>query len=282
MSKSENKKGRTNNKNKTKFQKKFLADGKTPNPEYTDLLNEYPVISSQRWGCYSFISPEEHIKNKDLFMFEQFVSNWEYTKSVTLFSDFMHYLSFKYKLNLESIQTELKDFVSSEETALKKNNVVDDYESFKDINGEILTQKYQKDHDFQTSVRGYVNIGNFSTEEEARKYSKEIREKVPQHDILVGLNFLWVPLNPDVYKTGNMEYMEDELNQLHHEKEKNAKKAKDEFEQRKQQQKIKAIQENMNLANLTGNKLTQTMDENGNLIGVSQMVDFDNRDINPV
>ena len=50
--------------NKTSsFEKKTNNNG-TPNPKYVDLLNEYPVIPSQTYGCYSFVSPEKIIKQK--------------------------------------------------------------------------------------------------------------------------------------------------------------------------------------------------------------------------
>ena len=71
--------------------------------------------------------------------------------------------------------------------------------------------------------------------------------------------------------------MEEELNQLHHEKLKNEKNAKDEFERRVYETKKKAIEANIALAKETGNTLTQTMDENGNLIGVREQINFDER-----
>ena len=263
---------------KTKATLKTLPNG-NPNPKYVDLLNEYPVIPSQKWGCYSFISPDDIIKKKELFMFEQFVKQWEYTKTITMYSDFMHYLAFKYKLNMDTLLEDFKEFVISEETTLKKNGVFDDFASFMDTNDDVLNKKYQADNNFQTSVRGFVNIGSFGTEEEAKKYSMDIRSQFPQHDVLVGQNFVWVPLNPDMYKTGNIEYMEEELNELHHEKVKNAKKAKEEFDKRVYDSKLKAINNNIELAKVSNNKLTQTMDEQGNLIGVTNTVDFDSRDV---
>jgi len=55
--------------------------------------------------------------------------------------------------------------------------------------------------------------------------------------------------------------MEDELNQLHHEKLKNEIQAKDEFERRVKDTKQKAIKENIELAKKSGNVLTQTLNE---------------------
>jgi len=51
MSKSSFKKG---------LETRNTKDGKE-NPKYIDLLNEYPVIPSQLYGCYSFVSPEKII-----------------------------------------------------------------------------------------------------------------------------------------------------------------------------------------------------------------------------
>jgi hypothetical protein len=42
--------------------------------------------------------------------------------------------------------------------------------------------------------------------------------------------------------------------------------------------KKKAIEANIELAKKTGNTLTQTMDENGNLVGVRENVNFEERD----
>jgi hypothetical protein len=53
------------------------------------------------------------------------------------------------------------------------------------------------------------------------------------------------------------------------EKTKNESNAKTAFDQRVKESKQKAIEENVKNAEKTGNVLTQTVDENGNLIGVN-------------
>ena len=269
MSKSSFKKG---------LETRNTKDGKV-NPKYIDLLNEYPVIPSQLYGCYSFVSPEKIIKQKEIFLFEKFVKQWNFTKSVSQFSDFLQFVSFKYNVKVDNLLEDFKQFVQEEENMLKANDVQGDFASFLDKNEDKLSELFQKEHDFQTSVRGFVNIGNFPTSEEAERYAKQIRESVPHHDILVGRNFVWTPLDPDAYKTGRIEFMEDELNQLHHEKLKNEKKAKEDFDKRVYESKKKAIEANIELAKKTGNTLTQTMDENGNLVGVRENVNFEDRDV---
>ena len=53
-----------------------------------------------------------------------------------------------------------------------------------------------------------------------------LRELDPHHDVYVGPVGLWIPFHPEAYKTGRVEYLEDELNQLMTEKKKNEEKAK--------------------------------------------------------
>ena len=260
------------------FEKKTEPNGKE-NPNYVDLLNEYPVIPSQIYGCYSFVSPERIIKQKEMFLFEKFVKQWDFTKSVSQFSDFLQFVSFKYNLKVETLLEDFKQFVQEEENVLKSNDVTGDFATFIDKNEETLNNAFQKEHGFQTSVRGFVNMGNFATIDEAESYAKKIRESIPHHDILVGRNFVWTPLDPDAYKTGRIEFMEEELNQLHHEKLKNEQKAKEDFDKRVFESKKKAIEKNIELAKKSGNVLTQTMDENGNLVGVREKVNFEEREV---
>ena len=107
---------------------------------------------------------------------------------------------------------------------------------------------------------------------------KKLRETDPNHDIFVGPVGMWIPWDPDAYKTGRVEFMEEELNQLHNEKLKNEERAKQAFDQRVKDAKKKAIMDNIELAKKSGNVLTQTIDESGNLIGVKERVDFDERE----
>ena len=73
--------------------------------------------------------------------------------------------------------------------------------------------------------------------------------------------------------------MEDELNQLHNEKIKNELKAKEQFDLRVKETKKKAIEENIKKAKETGNVLTQTLNEDGDLIGVRENIDFEAREV---
>ena len=259
------------------FEKKMTPEGKL-NPRYVDLLSEDPVIPSQQYGCYSFVSPEKIIKNRNIFMFEKFVKQWEYSKALSMFSDFTSFLAFKYSLSTEGIMDDLVLFCKEEENALKREDVEGDFKQFLDKNEERLAEEYNRNNKFQTSVRGFISRGNFGTVDEAEKYAKELRDRDSNHDIFVGRNFVWTPIDPDAYKTGRIEFLEEELNQLHHEKLINEKKAKEEFDKRLYDAKRKAIEDNIEKARKSGNKLTQTMDENGNLVGANT-INYEDRDV---
>jgi hypothetical protein len=263
---------------KNTFERKNLKNGK-PNPKYIDLCDEDMPIAGQKFACMSFVSPEKILKKREIYLFDNFVKQWDFTKSSTKFFDFLHFMAYKYNLKIDDIISDFTDFAKEEEIKIKAVGVEDDYKNFLDKHEESLNQQFQKEHAFQTSTRGLKIRGVYPTQEEAEMHCKKLRDNDPNHDIYVGPVGIWIPWDPDAYKTGRFEFMEEELNQLHHEKVKNEEKAKQEFEQRIKETKRKAIEENIKLAKASGNVLTQTIDEQGNLIGVKETVNFDEREV---
>lgn len=260
------------------FERKILENGQ-PNPKYIDLCDEDQPIAGQKFTCLSFVSPEKILKKRETFLFDQFIKQWDFTKSLAKFFDFLHFLAYKYNLKIDDIVADFNEFAKEEETKLKENSTEDDYKNFLDKKEDELNAQFQREHAFQTSTRGLKVRGVYPSQEEAEIRCKKLRELDPNHDIYVGPVGMWIPWDPDAYKTGRVEFMEEELNQLHKEKMKNEERAKQEFQTRIKDTKKKAIEENIKLAEKTGNVLTQTMDEEGNLIGVKETIDFDSREV---
>jgi hypothetical protein len=260
------------------FQKKKLDDG-SKNPNYVDLCEEDATIPSQKFVCISFISPEKVLKQREHFIFEKFIQQWEFSKSIEKFGDFINFVSYKYKLKLDDVMADMKDYVNEEKKHLKSYSIADDFKNFMDRNEDRLTEEFNKQNEFQTSTRGIKIRGSYSSQAEAELRAKKLRETDPTHDIFVGPVGVWMPWDPDAYKTGRVEFMEEELNQLHQEKLKNEEKAKQEFDQRVRDAKRKAIEENVKKARESGNKLTQTLTEEGNLVGVNNTVNFEEREV---
>lgn len=251
------------------FEKKNVNG--VPNSKYVDLLEEDKPIAGQKFVCISFVSPEKIIKQKELFFFEEFLKKWDFNKSMEKFVQFLNFISYKNKLVFEDVFSDFKDFCKEEGDIISKTSIDDDYKTFIDKNEEDLEKDFGIVHNFQTSTRGIKVRGVYPTIEEAELRCKMLREIDPNHDVFVGPIGLWMPWEPEAYKTGKVEYMEEELNQLMHEKVKNETNAKNAFDQRVKETKQKAIEENIKNAERSGNTLTQTIDEKGNLIGINNI-----------
>uniref|UniRef100_A0A6C0EWB0 Uncharacterized protein n=1 Tax=viral metagenome TaxID=1070528 RepID=A0A6C0EWB0_9ZZZZ len=257
-------------KSSISFEKKMNKNG-NPNPKYVDLLEEDKPVAGQKFVCVSFVSPEKIVKQKELFFFEQFLQKWEFSKSMEKFVQFLSFISFKYKLTFDDITKDYQEFIKEEQSTIAKSSLDDEYKTFLDQNEEDLENAFNVKYNFQTSTRGLKVRGVYPTLEEAELRCKMLRELDPNHDVFVGPVGLWMPWDPEAYKTGRVEYIEDELNQLMHEKTKNESFAKTAFEQRVKETKKKAIDENIKLAEKTGASLTQNIDAEGNLVGVGHM-----------
>ena len=249
------------------FERK-MNNGKQ-NSKYVDLLEEDKPIAGQKFACVSFVSPENILKQKEIFFFEEFLKKWDLNKSMEKFVQFLNFVSFKYNMSFDDLTNDFKDFVKEEKESLNKSSMRDEYKTFLDNNEEELEKTFGINNQFQTSTRGLKIRGVYPTLEEAELRCKMLRELDPNHDVYVGPVGLWMPWEPEAYKTGRVEYMEEELNQLMHEKTKNESNAKTAFDQRVKETKQKAIEENIKNAEKSGNTLTQSIDNEGNLIGVT-------------
>jgi hypothetical protein len=252
---------------KNGFERKQLNGKK--NPKYVDLLEEDKPIAGQKFVCVSFVSPENIIKQKNMFLFEEFLKKWDFNKSMEKFIQFLNFVSYKYNISFDDISNDFKDFVKEEKESISKSLIEDDYKTFLDNNEAELEKNFNRSYNFQTSTRGLKIRGSYPSMEEAELRCKMLREIDPNHDIMVGPVGVWMPWEPEAYKTGRVEYLEEELNQLMHEKTKNESNAKTAFEQRIKETKQKAIDENIKKAEKYGTTLSQTIDDDGNLVGVN-------------
>jgi hypothetical protein len=248
--------GKRSNKSKTDYSDKMV-----------DLLDEDRPIAGQKYCCVSFVSPEKIIKQRNMFLFEKFLSHFDFSKSMKKFEQFIAFQAYKYDLDLDSMMKDYQEFIESEKSKLVETTIEDDYKTFLDQNEENLNDIFKKEYTFQTSVRGVKFRGSFPSLEEAEMRARLLRENDPNHDIYVGQVGMWMPWEPEAYKTGRVEYLEKELNQLMKEKKANEDKARQHFDQRVKDTKRNAIENNIKVAKEKGIKLTQNIDENDELVG---------------
>ena len=249
----------------------------TVNSKYVDILEEDRPIGNQKFVCMSFISPDKIIKKREMYCLDSYIKQWDMNKSLEKYNQFLNFLSFKYSLPYDDMVADFSEFCTTEKQNLFITNLEDDYKTYLDKNEEKLQEEFKKNNEFQTNIRGVKVRGSYPSQEEAELRCKMLREIDPNHDVFVGPVGMWMPFDPEAYKTGKVEYMEDELNQLMHEKVKNESKAKDEFEKRIKDAKRKAIEDNIQKAKDSGNKLTQTLNNDGNLVSVNNINTVDNK-----
>jgi hypothetical protein len=245
---------------------------KQKSAKYIDLLDEDRPVAGQKYTCISFISPEKILEKKELFYFKEFLKQWELAKSMEKYTQFLDFIAYKYKLSFENLSTDLEDFLKQEQQNLFRTTTLsDEYKNFVDANEKRIENNFSEQNSFQTSVRGLKIRGSFPSQGEAELRCQMLRETDPNHDVFVGPVGVWMPWHPEAYKTGRVEYLEEELNQLMSNKQKNESEAKIAFEQRVKESKENAIEENKIKARETGNVLTQTLNEQGELINIKNM-----------
>jgi len=242
--------------------------------QYVDLLEEDKPIAQQKFVCVSFVSPENIIQQKEHFFFDRFVKTWDLVKSMQKYAQFTAFLAYKYNLDPEQVTVDLNEFCKEESVALAKESVTDDYKTYIEKYVEDLELEYNKKNDFQTSTRGIKIRGVFPSQEEAELRAKLLRENDPHFDVYVGPVGVWMPWEPDAYRTGQVNFLESQLNELMSKKQQNEASAKEYFDKRVKEAKRKAIEENVRKARESGNKLSQSIDANDNLVNVKNVTDI--------
>lgn len=239
--------------------------------KHADLLDEDKPLAGQKFVCLSFVSPEKIIKQREIFMFEKFVEQWDFSKSMEKFTQFLSFVSYKYSVNFDKLTQDLQEFAIEEKDKIFFTSLSDEYKTYLDAHEDKLEEEFNQEQEFQTSTRGIKVRGSFPSQQEAELRCKMLRELDPNHDVYVGPVGMWMPFHPEAYKTGRVEYLEQELNELMNEKDKNEKSAKQEFDKRVREAKENAMEENKRKAEETGAKLTQTMNKDGELVSINSL-----------
>lgn len=143
-----------------------------------DFLEVDPEIPGQKYVCLSFVSPENILKNKEVY----FVHN------------FLKSMSEKYDLTYDDLEEKYKDFIFARQ--------------------EDLEKKFYEENDFQTTIRGLKVRGVYDTLKEAQVRSKVLQKRDRNFNVFVGQVGYWLPWDPNPLKIENQEYAEEQLNEL--------------------------------------------------------------------
>ena len=205
-----------------------------------DFLEEDAEIPGQKFCLLSFISPEKVLANKDLYMFNQFLKDYEFqcrTSSLEKYlmnvvtginskldaeadSLFANDLSGaadvcrKSKLRLDTLMDEFHQFVKANERDLKDSKLKEKYDDFLYTNKSTLEDEFYAKNEFRTTVRGLKIRGVYGSQGEAVARSKKLQRQDTLHNIFVGEVGKWLPWDPAPADVSEQEYAEEELNTL--------------------------------------------------------------------
>ena len=221
-----------------------------------DFLEVDKPIPGQNYVCLSFVSPEEVLKNKNVFFVHKFLET----------------IAKKYDLDKNSIQEQFQDFLY--------------------VNEDKLGKIFYEENDFRTTVRGLKVRGVYDTIKEAQIRAKILQRRDRGFNVFVGQVGFWLPWDPNPHKIATQEYGNKQLNELIHKYKENqedkethfqenidyvkeqaalkAKKVKDEQQKVKEEKKQKQLEEYRK-----GLGIEELMDDNeeGNIgAGVEEVV----------
>jgi hypothetical protein len=149
----------------------------------TDFLEQDDAIRGQNYACLSFISPENVLKNKNLYKMSSFLRHLVKNNNINLSEEFLNNIDEKYK-----------DYLYSRD--------------------ENLEKEFYKENDFKTTVRGLKVRGVYDTLQEAQSRAKLLQRRDKYFNVFVGQVGFWLPWDPESHKVDNQEYFESELNEL--------------------------------------------------------------------
>ena len=203
-----------------------------------DYLDEDKPIRGQNYVCLSFISPEDVIRNKEVYYLEQYLEKL----SVDLKMFFDNMLT-KYPDDADLI----KQIKENHNHLMSGDDLQEDFKFYKKTNAERIEKEYLEKNNFQTTIRGIKVRGSFETLKEAQIRAEVLRKMGDKFDIYVGQVGVWCPWSPNPEELQEQEYAETQLNTLMKQYKDNLS-MKDEFYQQRKEEKIQEAQQKLKKA----------------------------------
>jgi len=205
-----------------------------------DFLEEDAEIAGQKVCLLSFLSPEKVLAKKDLFMFEAFLSTYEYSSRVVAMEEFLikSVSAINSKLDAESdrllaqdlsgaaeicresrfrldtVSDDIKEFIKKNDAAMRGSKLKEAFDTFMHTNRTKLEDEFHAKNDFQTTVRGLKIRGVYPSQAEAVARSKKLQRQDTLHNIFLAEVGKWLPWDPEPNDVADQEYAEEELNTL--------------------------------------------------------------------
>ena len=203
-----------------------------------DYLDQDQPIRGQKYCCLSFVSPEEVIRNKDIYFLQKFLH--EFSGEMNTFME-QSLEAFKENHEIVNALTGVRERFSY---IFDTTKLQDEYEYYKAANSADLENEYLEKNNFQTTIRGLKVRGSYESLKEAQIRAQVLKRMDDKFNVFVAEVGCWCPWSPNPAELENQEYAETHLNTLvkkYHENQ----TARDEFFlQRKNQMYDDALKEN--------------------------------------
>ena len=208
--------------------------------ENEDFLTEDPEIGSQKVVLLSFLSPEKILANKDIFIFQNFLKDYEVQWRTSKLEAWMGSQLVGLNDRLEKLAgsleakdlsgaaqevrssfmradrfvEEFKEHVRKNTKEIKTNTLNQEFDDFVFKNGEKLEEEFFAQNEFRTTIRGIKVRGVFPSEAEASIRAKRLQKADPNFNIYMGSVGKWMAWDPDPSRVPNQEYANEQLNTL--------------------------------------------------------------------
>ena len=189
-----------------------------------DFLDEDKPIRGQNYALISFLSPEDVLKDKEVFYFSKFLD--KFGKDMKTLLDI---LENKYPDSGDLIKT----IKTNHDYIFNANELDEQYKFYKSVNSGDIEAEYHKNNNFKTSMRGVKIRGVFDTMDEAKKRSEFVKKFDNKFDIYICQVGCWIPWSPNPNDVSEQEYSETQLNTLMKQYKQNIETKDEIFEERK-------------------------------------------------
>jgi len=225
----------------------------TPTEEKREVYLEADKdIPGQHFVCLSFLSPEKVLANKDIFLFSEFLKDYEIQYKIKATETFMMkqvnklqsalgtaadtlerlgkesagtitvedlsgaFLALKdiRKALTTDVPKDLEEHVKAEMTDFKTTTIQEAYETYLYKNRKKLEDTFFAKNGFRTTIRGLKVRGVYDTYAEGMARAKTLQKLDPDFNVYVGQVGFWLPWDPEPSEVPDQEYADDQLNQL--------------------------------------------------------------------
>ena len=208
-------------------------------------------IPGQHYVALSFISPNKVLKNKDVFLFSEFLKDYEIQYKIRATESFLMaqvakvqdvsgavaaFRDIRVSLTRD-VAADLETHVRGEMSDFKASTIQEAYETFLFKHKKRLEDEFFAANDFRTTVQGLKVRGVYDTYKEALGRAKTLQTLDPSFNDYVGQVGFWLPWDPEPNDMADQEYADDQLNQLM-KKYKDNESQRDEFYAKTKQERL--------------------------------------------